>query len=642
VLDGTYSTGQSVDWNFDTYITSKQQLLDEGFVFSRASTGLCVNANGFLQTKAANEPRFHHALVVNSNYLPHSNTLSLAPGTPLSWQFNGTQPEYDNIFAPYEEEGSPVAPDGGTSVTLVGNTGGITIASGAPIISLSGIPSVQVNQWVFSFWAKNITPGPINLSRIFLELWLDDIEVLPQVGTGEVLFNIPRSSSWTRYAFVINSTTPRPQIAFRGVEENTTNPHFLFIWGFQLTPIGNVTDNITTEAFTPVTQTTSVPMGLLLEGTTTNLLYQTNNLGVSQSPGWNTRNQLNTSGSWTGMPSPDLQTTAVNLVPNTTSNEHYLGSSNVSLTSGTTYTCSVYAQANGYNFFGLRITTGPSVWVSLEGLVAQSAEATDKLHVIPLADGWVRVVVTWTQATTTTTAQVRLHALNANQNPNGYSFAGNNSNGVIVWGPQLEESSGATSYVASGSSQGVRSRDILSHSNLGALIGTQTTERTVVVDYQQTAHTTSPTPIVSMQNSNGESETFSSTYVTPESAPPALVTTFSGTYTDSGKSWTSYYGSIDPREILPYSPFSYVESVGYSATNGIVRVGRAGTSTSSIVDASKVPTFVAFTDLYVGPSSYDVTYKGAIVVRNLFLQSRFWSLTELANRTKPPSTLLES
>jgi hypothetical protein len=202
--------------------------------------------------------------------------------------------------------------------------------------------------------------------------------------------------------------------------------------------------------------TTLAPRGLLLEGSVTNLLPRSEDMGTATFPGYGVRTNLNTTG-WTGQSSPDGATTAVKLIPNTTSGLHYLGTGANTIVSGTTYTMSVFAKPSGYGVLGL-VTTGPQTRASfnLAGNSSSGYGITNTRTITPYANGWYRVTMTWTASLTST--DVWLVVQNTEQDP-ATNWVGDNTNSMTVWGAQLEASSAATSYIPTGTSTVQRAAD---------------------------------------------------------------------------------------------------------------------------------------------------------------------------------------
>ncbi len=171
---------------------------------------------------------------------------------------------------------------------------------------------------------------------------------------------------------------------------------------------------------------------------------------------------------------PDGATTADKLFENATNSSHYTQQT-FSATSGTTYTMTVHVKAAERAFFGLacnQIAGGsPTVFV-LSGAgsigLLQSGHTAD---IEALANGWYRCRLTVT-ATSTTTASFRCQVCS---DFNAFLYAGSTSNGVLIWGAQMEVAASPSSYIPTTTAGVARSADVLS---LTAPAGTATARYT--------------------------------------------------------------------------------------------------------------------------------------------------------------------
>jgi len=155
--------------------------------------------------------------------------------------------------------------------------------------------------------------------------------------------------------------------------------------------------------------------------------------------------------------SPDNTNTGYKLVPNTDSATHSV-SQTIALTSGTTYTFSVYAKAAEKTNLQLRISTTNDIQITfnvdtgeIKSTVAGTGTITD------VGNGWYRCTAT---ATCTSTASLALRIYVTEGDNTTLTYAGNDVDGLYIWGAQLEAGDFATSYIPTTTAQVTRTADV--------------------------------------------------------------------------------------------------------------------------------------------------------------------------------------
>lgn len=145
---------------------------------------------------------------------------------------------------------------------------------------------------------------------------------------------------------------------------------------------------------------------------------------------------------------PDGTTTADLLIPNGTSAAHYAVNT-IAVGSAGSNGFSIYIKASGYSKFGVRDQGGGTVEVSFSlsgaGSVIALSGATATAAITAINDGWYRVVVTSTIASAT---QYRLFVLPdayTGGSLNTYSWTGDGTSGIYLWGAQLIVTNSLTS-----------------------------------------------------------------------------------------------------------------------------------------------------------------------------------------------------
>lgn len=200
---------------------------------------------------------------------------------------------------------------------------------------------------------------------------------------------------------------------------------------------------------------------LIHEGASTNLILDSN--AIAPSANWSPFE-----GTITGNVdfSPDGAVTAGLLVPNAISGAHYIGQLN-SITTGITATVSMYAKPAGHNFlqmFSNAMVGFGTQWVNFNiatgQVLTQNGGAVGSIEA--MANGWFRCSMTVTTTGTTVLTSFTVSPTEPSSRGDTFVFTGDNVNGALLWGAQLEEMDHATSLMVTTSSTVSRSTDNLS------------------------------------------------------------------------------------------------------------------------------------------------------------------------------------
>jgi hypothetical protein len=182
--------------------------------------------------------------------------------------------------------------------------------------------------------------------------------------------------------------------------------------------------------------------------------------------------------------SPDGYTNADKIVADTVVGVHAV-QRGIAVTSGSAFTFSVYAKKSEYDF--VRVTTGTSGGAGLStrasivnltngNIVSETVLGQTK--VIDANNGWYRISVTTSVTTGTGSPTFFVGALN---NSAGTDFAGNDSDGIFIWGAQLEAGAYATSYIPTLGASVTRVAELAQKTGISSLIGQ--TEGVLFLDY---------------------------------------------------------------------------------------------------------------------------------------------------------------
>ena len=138
------------------------------------------------------------------------------------------------------------------------------------------------------------------------------------------------------------------------------------------------------------------------------------------------------------------------IVPNTTSGVHTVDQTSYAIVNNTPYTSTVYVKAAGYSKVGLADNAAANRWstFSLSGsgsVIANGASATGAITA--LSDGWYRISLAENAGTTALVMMVYVLSDGyASGNPASYSYAGNGTSGIYLWGAQLSDSASLDAY----------------------------------------------------------------------------------------------------------------------------------------------------------------------------------------------------
>jgi len=174
--------------------------------------------------------------------------------------------------------------------------------------------------------------------------------------------------------------------------------------------------------------------------------------------------------------SPEGILNADKLVEDSTNGYHILDTGNMGSKSGS-YTYSLFAKKGENNFVVLWwvYASTSKTWFDLEnGVVgSQTGAATDNAKIEDYGNGWFKCSVTRNEI-----GNVYCVIGNSNQDA-VFSYQGDGTSGVYIWGAQLEEQSYATSYIpTNGEANGVtRNQDVCT--NGGSLASINSTEGTL-------------------------------------------------------------------------------------------------------------------------------------------------------------------
>jgi hypothetical protein len=172
---------------------------------------------------------------------------------------------------------------------------------------------------------------------------------------------------------------------------------------------------------------------------------------------------------------PDNTISADKIIPSTTASAHHLSETVI----GAAHSFSIFAKAGGYSTLNILYTVHNAyATFNLSAGTVTETNGTATAKIENYGNGWYRCTVT---TSSTTHTEVRIYAIN------GTTFAdrdtaGNGTNGIQLWGAQLEAGAYATSYIPTLGTSVTRVADAASKTGISSLIGQ--TEGTLFIDFQ--------------------------------------------------------------------------------------------------------------------------------------------------------------
>ena len=157
---------------------------------------------------------------------------------------------------------------------------------------------------------------------------------------------------------------------------------------------------------------------------------------------------------------PDGTNTAFSIIADTNNNTHRLDKNPSGLSVNTQYTFSAHLKAFGLNHASLTITHGDNtlvigktcVYNLSTGVVESQGSNCDGSSIESLGNGWYRCSMTLT-----TGGSIAINAvlIGLMSDATTISFVGNNTDGILIWGPQVEEGPNVSQYLANDTSSAV-------------------------------------------------------------------------------------------------------------------------------------------------------------------------------------------
>lgn len=377
-------------------------------------------------------------------------------------------------------QNAEVAPDGSTTAAFLKETNALAIhqmaGSGIPVVPGEYVFSVHISKTFVG--TRNFAVAPFNTgspggtgARFVIFNQSGNFVAFANSGSDPTYSILDLGAYWriSVVGVAATSATVSPTIRlYDGVSESYQGDATsgLYIWGAQFeqrsqaTAYTPTTDKPITK-YQPALQTaasgaarfdhnpvTGESLGLLVEEQRTNLLLRSEEFNNAA---WTkTNSTINAN----AVVSPDGTVDADELVDSTTSGAHTVEVT-PTVTSGASYTLSVYAKAYTLTKLMLQLDGNDTVATSTFNLSNGTVESTlgGSATITAVGNGWYRCAVTGT--TVNTAPYVRIRLVNAASSP---TYAGTGQS-LFIWGAQLEAGAFATSYIPTTSEQVTRAAE---------------------------------------------------------------------------------------------------------------------------------------------------------------------------------------
>jgi hypothetical protein len=356
------------------------------------------------------------------------------------------------------------APNG----TLTADT--ITPSISDASLRQSFLPTGAV-QYTFSVWLRSATGSNFSTS---LRCWRDS----PFTNVANTVINV--TTEWQRFTFTFTSLDSSSHTIAIGGSSTLSTGENCYIWGAQLVEGTSAKDYLRTETRLNIPRldyTNGSCPSILVEPQRTNLYLRSEEFDNSS---WAKVAATVTANATT---SPSGNLTAEKLIATAASSTHLIVQQPAGAVNGTTATVSIFAKASELSRIQL-LNNGGGFGVANFNLSAGTAALVSGVSasIENFGNGWYRCIMSYIPTITGNfNIQVRLA-----DNSGNTTFLGNGTDGLFIYGAQIEAGSNATSYIFTTSASVTRNADVISKTGISSLIGQ--TEGTLLLNLNLKAY----------------------------------------------------------------------------------------------------------------------------------------------------------
>jgi len=222
--------------------------------------------------------------------------------------------------------------------------------------------------------------------------------------------------------------------------------------------------------------------------------------------------------------SPEGITNASLIKESSANSLHWLGDA-VSVTSGTSYSASVYAKKKERSVFQWTLSTNflnaSFANYDLDKGVVSATGGAVTAQIIAMPNDWYRCIITFT-ATSTNTGTPLLSLQDSPTAARGAAYQGDGSSGLYLYGAQFEAGSYATSLIHTSGSTETRNQDVAVNAGLGTTNTFNSSEGVLYAEIQALADDNTERRIT-ISNSSNTAELITIEYDTPSNTLHAFL-----------------------------------------------------------------------------------------------------------------------
>jgi len=468
---GVTEAGACVDAVSSLLQSASLLLIPSGYKSGKAYAEIPTNGNGDLTWTRASD-----AWRTNADGL-----IQRVPWNLVSYSEDFSNGYWGKSNTPTMAYNIATAPNGTiTADSIQSNSASVYQALVAPTISVAPNSTVTLSIYIKKETSKtyftgsylNFTGGTAKITYVLFDEVNGTMNIIAPDQVSMVT-SVESVGNWWRFIVTGTDTGNNTNLnfAFYGtLSQNGTSlspgiGSVRTIWGAQLN-IGS-----TAQTYFPTTDRLNVPRlsymygscpALLLEPQRTNLALRSEEFDNAS---WGKTASSITTNTTT---SPDGNTTADTLTGDGTSSLHGLEQS-ISVTSGVTYSWSIYAKKNTNNFLQIVASSGrfgSNVWANfdLDSGVIGSVGSSTTASIVNVGNGWYRCTIT---ATATATGSAATYIINLiTSSTSSRSESNTLSTSVYLWGAQFEQGAYPTTYIPTTTASATRIADSFSRNNI--------------------------------------------------------------------------------------------------------------------------------------------------------------------------------